>query len=218
VPLMPIAPAEQRRALDVILGSLSPDSLKLSEALLKTIPPRPAGFGRHRELFANHTAEVFDALAPAEAAAEIAFAVVLDPGRAARLIEQHARDASQPGLDEVVEHVLDATWRKPAGADYAGEVQRTVNTSALGRLIDLLARPAATAQTKALVALSLKNLAEWLEENGGDESLPLAQRAHYQQGARRIADYFGSPKDYTPLRLPEPPPGQPIGDVLDCDF
>lgn len=218
VPLTPVAPAEQRRALDTILSSLSPDALKLPESLLKIIPPRPAGFPRHRELFANHTAEVFDALAPAEAAAEIAFAVVFDPGRAARLVEQHARDAQQPGLDEVIERVLDATWRKPAGADYAGEVQRTVNTSALAHLIDLLARPASTSQTKALVGASLKNLAEWLEKNGANDSLPLAQRAHYQQGARRIADYFASPKDYTPLKIPEPPPGQPIGATLDCDF
>ena len=218
VPLTPVAPAEQRRALDVILGSLAPEALKLPESLLKIIPPRPEGFSRHRELFANHTAGTFDALAPAEAAAEIAFAVVLDPGRAARLVEQHARDAQQPDLDEVIERVLDATWRKSSGIDYAGEIQRTVDTSALAHLIDLLARPTATSQTKALVGASLQNLAQWLEKNGANDTLPLAQRAHYQQGARSIADYFASPKDYMPLKIPEPPPGQPIGTTLDCDF
>ena len=88
----------------------------------------------------------------------------------------------------------------------------------LAHLIDLVGRPNSTAQTKALVALSLKNLGEWLEKNGAGQALPLAQRAHYQQGARRIADYFASPKDYVPLRIPEPPPGQPIGDTLGCDW
>ena len=68
VPTTPVAAAEQRRALDVILSSVTPDALKLPESLLKVIPPRPAGFRRHRELFANHTAEMFDALAPAVAA------------------------------------------------------------------------------------------------------------------------------------------------------
>lgn len=218
IPTTPVAPAEQRGALEVILGSLAPDNLKLPESLLKIIPPRPAGFGRHRELFANHTAEVFDALAPAEAAAEIAFTDIFDPGRAARLVEQHARNAQQPGLDEVIEHVLDATWRKAAGDDYAGEVQRTVDMSALMHLIDLMARPAATPQTKALVAFSLKNLNAWLEKTGEGAEVGLVQRAHYQEGSRRIADYFASPKDYTPLRIPEPPPGMPIGDILDCDF
>jgi hypothetical protein len=218
VPLTPVPPAEQRRALDTILGSLSPGALTLPESLLKMIPPRPEGFPRHRELFANHTAEVFDALAPAEAVAEIAFAVVLDPGRAARLVEQHARDARQPGLDEVIEHVLDLTWRKSASDDYAGEVQRIVDTSALAHLIDLMARPTATAQTKALVGIALKQLADWLEKSGANETLPVAQRAHYRQGERTIANYFAAPKDYVPLKIAEPPPGPPIGGALDCDF
>jgi hypothetical protein len=218
VPLTPVAPAEQRRALEVILGSVSPESLKLPESLLNIIPPRPAGFRRHRELFANHTAEVFDALAPAEAAADIAFTMVLDVGRAARLVEQHARDPKQPGLDEVIERVLDATWRKPAGDDYAGEVQRTVDIVALSHLIDLLANPKATAQAKALAALALKNLGESLEKTAAGAGPTLAQRAHDQLGARMIADYFSSPKDYVPLKIPEPPPGQPIGDTPDCDW
>jgi len=218
VPITPVAPAEQRRALDTILGSLAPDNLKLPESLLKIIPPRPAGFGRHRELFANHTAEVFDALAPAEVAAEIAFTMIFDPGRGARLVEQHARNAQQPGLDEVIEHVLDATWRKSAGDDYAGEVQRTVDISALMHLIDLMARPSATPQTKALVALSLKSLAEWLEKAGEGADIPLAQRAHYQEGVRRIADYFSSPKDYTPLRIPSRRPACRSGISLIATF
>jgi hypothetical protein len=71
----------------------------LPEPLLKIIPPRPAGFERHRELFANHTAETFDALAPAEAAAQMTFEAIFEPGRCARLVEQSARDAKLPGLD-----------------------------------------------------------------------------------------------------------------------
>jgi len=218
VPLTPVAPDEQRRALDAILGSLAPEVLRLPESLLNVIPPRPEGFPRHRELFANHTAGVFDALAPAEAAAEIALAVLFDPGRAARLIEQHARDPRQPGLDEVIDHTLDATWRKPAGTDYAGEVQRTVNYSVLVHFIGLFANPAATPQTKAILGYRLKTLAEALAKDGAKKSLPLPQRAHLLQGQRMIADYFARPADYVPLKIPAPPPGQPIGDLLDCDF
>ena len=158
-PLTPVPPAEQRRALAAILGALDPDVLKLPEPLLQLIPPRPDGFPPTRELFANTTGGVFDSLAPAQAAAEITFAVLCDPSRAARLIEQHARDNRQPGLEEVVDHVLDATWRKAAGDDYAGEIQRTVNYCALGHLIDLLADPAATPQTKAILTYQLKALA-----------------------------------------------------------
>jgi hypothetical protein len=218
IPLTPVAPVEQRRALEAILGSLAPESLKLPESLLKVIPPRPAGFPRHRELFANHTAAVFDALAPAEAAAEIAFTVLFDPGRAARLVEQHALNPEQPGLDEVVDRVLDATWHKPAGNDYAGEVQRTVNYSLLAHLIDLLANPAATPQTKAILGYKLKALADAFAKDGASESLPPAQRAHLWQGQRMITDYFARPTEYVPLKIAQPPPGAPIGNVLNCDF
>jgi hypothetical protein len=217
-PLTPVAPSEQRRALHLILASLAPDSLALPEALLNIIPPRPEGFPRHRELFANHTGAVFDALAPAQAAAEIVFTVLFDSGRAARLIEQHALDPQQPGLDEVIERTLDATWRKPAGADYAGEVQRTVNYSILAHLIDLHANPTATPQTKAILVYKLKALAEELGKIGASGNLASAQYAHVMEGQRMILDYFARPKEYVPLKIPEPPPGQPIGDVLECDF
>jgi len=217
-PLTPVAPAEQRRALGALLGSLAPDVLKLPESLLQVIPPRPEGFPRHRELFANHTAEVFDALAPAEAAAQIVFTVLFEPGRAARLVEQHARDPRQPGLDEVIDRALDATWRKPAGADYAGEIQRTVNYCALTHLIDLYANNSATPQTKAMLGYELKTLAVSLAKDAVKKSLPSAQRAHLLQGQRMIADYFARPADYVPLKIPAPPPGMPIGNALDCDF
>jgi Met-zincin/Domain of unknown function (DUF5117) len=218
VPLTPVAAAEQRRALEVILGSLAPESLELPVSLLKVIPPRPAGFPRHRELFANHTGAVFDTLAPAEAVAEIAFAVLFDPGRAARLVEQHALDPQQPGFDEVIDRALDSTWRKTAGADYAGEVQRTVNYSLLTHLIDLLANPAATPQTKAILSYKLKALADALGKDSDSASLAPVQRAHLLQGQRMIMDYFARPTEYVPLKIAQPPPGAPIGDVLDCDF
>ena len=219
-PLTPVAPAEQRRALDAILGALAPAQLQLPEPLLKIIPPRPFGFPRagNRELFANHTGEVFDALAPAEAVAEIAFAVLFDSARAARLVEQHARDPRQPGLEEVIDRALDATWRKPAGADYAGEVQRSVNYSLLSHLIDLTANPDSTPQTKAILGYKLDQLADSLPKQAANGNLAPTQRAHLLQGQRMIVGYFARPKDYAPLKLPAPPPGMPIGDVPDCDF
>lgn len=217
VPLTPVAPAEQRRALEAILASLAPEVLKVPETLLKIIPPRPAGFPRHRELFANHTAGVFDALAPAEAAAEIAFAVLFDAGRAARLVEQHARDPQQPGLDEVLDRVIEATWRRPAGDNYAGEVQRTINYSALAHFIELFSSASSTPQTKAIVGSRLRTLAATLAKSADAKSLAPPQRAHLLQGQRMILDYFARPNDYIPLKIPPPPPGQPIGDVLGCD-
>ena len=217
VPLTPVVPAEQRRALDAILGSLAPDVLKLPPSLLQLIPPRPDGFPRNRELFANSTAGIFDALAPADAAAEIVFSVLFDPGRAARLVQQHAQDNRQPGLDEFIDRVLDATWFKTAGADYSGEIQRSVNYCALQHLLDLLASPAATPQTKAILAYKLKSLEDRLAIAAGDRQIAVEQRAHLLYGRQLIEDYFARPNEHVSLKPPSPPPGSPIGDLLDCD-
>jgi hypothetical protein len=217
VPVIPVPPAEQRRAIKVILDTLSFDSLKIPGALLKIIPPRPEGFPRHED-FANHTGGTFDALAPAEAAAQIVFNVLLDPARAARLIQQHALDPAQPGFEEFVDSILGATWRPPVGADYAGEIHRAVNYVALTRLLDLLANPAATPQTKAILADQLASLAGDLGRFAGRPNLPPVERAHFLEGQRLINDYFAHPSQYVPTELPVPPPGQPIGTLQECDL
>lgn len=215
VPLTPVPAAEQRRALAVVLGALAPAVLALPESLLKTIPPRPAGFPRHRELFANRTGEVFDALAPAEAAAGITFNVLLDRGRAARLVEQQARDPELPGLGEMLDAVIAATWETGAGADYAGEIRRTVDYVALSRLLQLAADPEAIPQVRAVVTARLVVLRRFLL---AQRQVTAPESAHCADGARLITRFLAHPKDFVPPVIPAPPPGQPIGTTWDCDF
>ena len=108
-----VAPAEQRRALAAVFATLKPDVLALPEPLLKIIPPRPPEYPRGRELFKIHTSPAFDALAPAESAAQHTLQFLFNPERAARLVEFHARNAENPGLGEVLDAVLNATWKAP---------------------------------------------------------------------------------------------------------
>src|ERR1700722_13766695 len=101
VPTKIVAPAEQRRALAAVLATLKPEALAIPESLLKIIPPRPPEYPRNREDFKIHTSPAFDALAPAESAAQHTLQFLFNPERAARLVEFHARDSANPGLDEV---------------------------------------------------------------------------------------------------------------------
>ena len=43
--------ANQRKALDALAGTLKPAELTVPKQILDLIPPRPPGYGRHRELF-----------------------------------------------------------------------------------------------------------------------------------------------------------------------
>ncbi len=93
-----VSAAQQRASIRAVLDTLSPHVLALPEPLLRMIPPRPPEYPTGRENFSRRTSPGFDALAPAEAAAEIVANVLLQPERAQRMIEYRALDVEQSGL------------------------------------------------------------------------------------------------------------------------
>ena len=112
-----VAPSEQRRALYAALATLDPQVLVLPPRILNLIPPPAFGYrGGIPELFPRETGPVFDPVAAATTAADLAVSGLLQPARAARLELFHARDAANPGFDEVVRDLLRRTWT----ADSAG--------------------------------------------------------------------------------------------------
>ncbi|HXZ18398.1 MAG TPA: zinc-dependent metalloprotease [Candidatus Acidoferrales bacterium] len=208
-PLVPVAAEEQRRALEAVLKTLEPSALSLPEPLLRLIPPKPPGYQHDREDFHGHTGLTFDAVAPAEAAANHVTALLLDPERAARLAEGHAEDAKMPGLEEIVDRLLAATWKSARGAGYAGEVGRTVDDVALEHLFTLAMDEKAPAQVRAVAWSKLEELRKWLAaQTAGTDP---AQREHFSYAAARIALFQKNPKDWKPAPSTEIPEGQPIG-------
>ena len=89
--------ANQRKALDALAATLKPSELTVPKQVLDAIPPRPPGFGRHRELFPRTTGDGFDPLSPATVAADVTIGFVLQLDRAARMVAQHAVDPSAAG-------------------------------------------------------------------------------------------------------------------------
>ena len=57
IPTKGVSAAQQRAALTALVSTLSPSELALPKAALQKIPPRPSGWGMHRELFARYTGE-----------------------------------------------------------------------------------------------------------------------------------------------------------------
>jgi len=219
VPTQIVAPAEQRRALAAVLATLKPEALALPESLVKIIPPRPPEYPRDREDFKIHTSPVFDALAPAESAAQHTLQFLFNPERAARLVEFHARNTDNPGFEEVLDAVLNATWKAPHAKGYNGEIANTVDDVVLYDLMALSANEHASDAVRAAASLKLLDLKGWL-------NLPLSSRqeildpAHVSFAVREIELFEKDPKriDLTPPI--EPPDGPPIGSMgsLDCDW
>src|ERR1017187_2673820 len=108
--------ANQRKALEALANTLKPAELAGPKQVLDAIPPRPPGFGRHRELFPRTTGAGFDPLSPATVAADVTLGFVLQVDRAARLVGQPAAAPPLPGLEEVIGRLTKATFDAPAAS------------------------------------------------------------------------------------------------------
>ena len=215
-PTQIVAPAEQRRALATVLATLKPEVLALPESLLKVIPPRPPDYERGREHFKIHTSPAFDALAPAEAAAQHTLQFLFNPERAARLIEFHARNAESPGLEEVLDAIVAATWKTPHGEGLRGQIANAVDIVVLHDLMTLAVNDRAGDQVRAIARFKLYQLDGWLDAQMVSRQ-PILEPAHVALASREIAQFQKDPKkmDFTPPA--EPPDGPPIGTDDDWD-
>src|SRR5918994_2835750 len=206
-----VAPAEQRRALEAVLSTIDARVLTLPRRILDLIPPAAYGYrGGIPEMFPHETGPVFDPIAAATVAADLAVSGLLQPARAARLELFHARVAANPGFEEVVRAVLRHTWRLPArrgpGAQRTGgqldEVRRAVQWLVATRLMDLGASPEAAPGVRAVATSGLRRLAA-----------QLAARAdpHSRETRDEIQRFLTRP--HTP-RTPTPPPPVPAGEPI----
>jgi Met-zincin/Domain of unknown function (DUF5117) len=210
-PTQIVAPAEQRRALASVLATVRPGVLALPEALLKIVPPRVPDYERGREHFKIRTSPAFDALAPAEAAAGHTLEFLFNPERASRLVEFHARDTKNPGLEEVLDTILSATWKSARDPGYPGEISRVVDYAVLYDLMALAGNDHASLQARATAALKLEELRAWAH-SAGTSAKDGEERAHLYFAAQEIAQFQKDPK-LIPLPAPAAPPdGPPIGD------
>ena len=208
-----VAPREQRNALDALLRTIRPESLALPERILQLIPPRPLGYNRTRETFKVRTGVTFDPLAPAETAADLTVRLILNPERGARLVEYHSKDKGFPGLAEVMDRLMESTWKASVGMGYHAEIQRTVDNVVLYRLMSLAANQGASGQVRAVAFMKLDELKNWLKEQLGkteDEN----QKAHYFFAISQIQQFQKNPKEINTTKPASPPAGAPIG-ILD---
>ncbi|HEX6746281.1 MAG TPA: zinc-dependent metalloprotease [Longimicrobium sp.] len=208
--------ADQRRALAAVLATVAPAELALPKPVLDRLPPRPFTFESHRELFPRYTGLVFDAVSPAASAADMTFGLLLDPQRAARLVEQHALDPSLPGLREVLDRAAAAAFADAGEDAYRRELARAVQRSFVERLMDLAA-DAPMPQVRAEAAQRLRGLRDSFRARNFSADTP--QRAHELLLADDIARFLDRPWETRERRQPlAPPPGSPIGDGDEHDW
>ena len=202
--------ANQRKALEALAGTLKPSELTIPTKLLGLIPPRPPGFGIHRELFPRNTGEGFDPINPGAIAADVTIGFVLQPDRAARMVAQHAVDPTLPGLDEVIDRMTKAIFDAPTASPYEAEVRRAEERVLVDRL-SWLAAAAQSGQVRAIASLKLQRLSTRLKVNGTKGDADIAQHTLLAADIKRFLE---RPAETAKMLPAAPaPPGAPIGDT-----
>ncbi len=216
-PTTPVPYKDQNEALTALLSTLKPQFLELPSNISALIPPRPYGFGRHRELFRNRTGGTFDPLSAAEASAHHTVTLLLHPDRTARLVEQNARDPKQLSLGQAIDRLVGGTWKLRRLSGLALEIQHTVELVVLYNLMGLASNENAMPQVRALAYLKLAELETWIRKTVPQGQLSESRNAHYSFALQQIALWKEDPKKLSLPRPAEAPPGQPIGDP-GCDW
>jgi len=208
----------QRQAIDALMETLKPSELTIPKRILDLLPPRPPGYGMHRELFPRTTGEGFDPINPAAIAADVTIGFILQPDRAARMVAQSAVDQSLPGLGEVIDRLVRATFDQPTSGAYEQAVRRAEERVLVDRLT-WLAASAPNAQVRAIASFKLERLQARAANVGpaAAGSLAEAERAHRLLLAADIKRFLERPmNDVMSGRIiptSPAPPGAPIGDT-----
>jgi hypothetical protein len=202
----PLSKAEQQSALASIINCLDPKFLMLPDRIVKLIPPRPAGYGSTRELFKKRTGLAFDALSPAETAADMAVSLLFNTERMNRMVEYSAA-SNGLGLHDMIQVLFDKTWKAPRRTGMESLIQMQTEQVLLTYLLSGSIDDNASYITKATLIKSLSDLKSWIEEK------KKTANAEYAGHLMLALERMKAPEKAKPTLQLEAPPGQPIG----CD-
>ena len=201
--------ARQGEALEAVLGTLDPEALAIPPRILDLIPPTAFGHGGGTaELFTGQTGPTFDALAAATVAADLTISALLQPQRAARLIEFNHRDKGRPGFHDVLDALEAKVWNGPGIYEIQG-IRDAIRHLHATRLIELAANDGASPQVRAQATRSLEHV---VTARIGPRLGANLATADERAIAHEINRFFSRPDATHRRDAPVPaPPGDPIG-------
>ena len=197
----------QLKALDAIMDCLDPKFLLLPYKIVSLIPPRPAGYIDSRELFNKRTGLAFDALSPAETAADLPFSFLFNTQRVSRL-EQDDAIGGLP-FSEMLAYLVNHTWKASRRTSMEKLIQQQTEQVLLTYMLGLSVNDNASFQVKADVKKALADLKEYIESQ-----LKASKDGSYTAHLMLALDRLKKPEDAKPTMHEEIPPGSPIG----CDM
>ena len=193
--------SSQKAALSALLKTIDANTLAIPKSKLDLFPPRAAGYGRSRESFKGKTGVAFDPLSAASTASDMTIKLLLHPQRANRMIQQKSIDSKQLGLDELLETLIDNSFKKTHKDAYLGEIQQMINLNVLKYIMNLATSDQSFFQVKAIANKAIRDIA----------TLSFSRDTYKIQYILLMKQFTDNPNDFKLPSSPGIPDGSPIG-------
>jgi hypothetical protein len=151
---------QQLDALRLMLDALRPEELAIPDTVLTLMAPGANAVTPTVELFGSRTRPAFDELDAARSLAQMIVDMILQPDRAARLVEFATRgEGPHLTLAATIDRLTGATWDapEPTSAKLAA-LQRVTQRVVLEKLLTLAADSGAATEVRAMADLKIADL------------------------------------------------------------
>ncbi len=197
---------DQLRALNAVVDCIDPKQLALPDRIAQLIPPRPAGYNFTRELFKKRTGLAFDALAPAESAADFPLSFLFNSERVSRMVQYETNGGL--GANEMISLLMDKTWKAARRTGMEKIIQLQTEQLLLTYLLALSIDENANYLARAAAQKGITDLKKFIEDKKKTATDEL-YLGHYALALERMK----APEKAKPTQHKDLPPGAPIG----CD-
>ncbi|MBS1919895.1 MAG: zinc-dependent metalloprotease [Bacteroidetes bacterium] len=208
VATQPVSKQEQERALNTIIDCIDPKVLALPDRIVKLIPPRPSGYRPTSELFERRTGLAFDALSPAETAADFPFSFLFNSERLNRML-QFETETGGMGITEMVNSLIDKTWKAPRRNGMEGLIQMQTEQVLLTYLLSSGINDNNSFLVKAVLQKAVSDLKTFI-----DTQIKSTTNDQYKAHLMLALERMKTPEKAVPTIHMDMPPGAPIG----CDW
>lgn len=201
-----VDPSTQRKALDILLATLSPEQLEVPDHLLPVMSTSfSGGYDRQTdiEIFRTAGGPVFDPLVASEVAAAVTLNPLLAPERLNRLEQQEQVNGSSLGAAELIDRLLNDVVLSNSGDE---AVRKRIATTTVLSLARVQRDPNLSPTIALALDERLHRLSSQLAKSSGG-------RRDWGKGlARLLEDREALDKALAEQRrAPTIPPGMPIG-------
>ena len=144
----------------------------------------------------------FDAIGAATTASEMTLSLLLNAQRANRLVQQKAMDKNALSLEDVMEQIMDVSFKNLKGSSYEKEILNSVQFLYVEHLMQLAVSDQSIPQVKAIALEGIRKVSKKIN----DKSTPFEMFL-----LSEISKFNRAPEKFKKLTTPKIPDGSPIG-------